>query len=46
MERVHKAVGEIFIAAIDLGGTLSGEHGIGLMKQPYMAANCRPRRWA
>jgi glycolate oxidase len=36
MKRVEEAVGEIFQAAIDLGGTLSGEHGIGLMKAPYM----------
>lgn len=38
MERVEKAVEEIFAAAIDLGGTLSGEHGIGTMKSPFMAA--------
>ena len=30
------AVGEIFAAALKLGGTLSGEHGIGLMKSSYM----------
>lgn len=36
MERVEKAVGEIFAAALELGGTLSGEHGIGLSKAPYM----------
>jgi len=36
MERVEKAVDEIFKAALDLGGTLSGEHGIGLSKAPYM----------
>ncbi|SFE50646.1 FAD-binding oxidoreductase [Alteribacillus iranensis] len=36
MERVELAVGEIFQAAIDLGGTLSGEHGIGTMKAPFM----------
>jgi glycolate oxidase len=36
MERVEKAVGEIFKAALDLGGTLSGEHGIGVMKKPYL----------
>lgn len=27
---------EIFEAAIELGGTLSGEHGIGTLKSPYM----------
>lgn len=36
MERVEKAVDEIFRAALELGGTLSGEHGIGLSKAPYM----------
>ncbi|WP_425571908.1 FAD-binding oxidoreductase [Pontibacillus salipaludis] len=36
MARVEQAVEEIFQAAIDLGGTLSGEHGIGTMKAPFM----------
>lgn len=36
MERVEKAVDEIFRAAIDLGGTLSGEHGIGVAKAKYL----------
>jgi glycolate oxidase len=36
MERVEKAVDEIFRAALELGGTLSGEHGIGLSKAPFM----------
>lgn len=36
MRRVEKAVEEIFEAAVALGGTLSGEHGIGLMKAPFM----------
>lgn len=36
MKKVELAVGEIFEAAIDLGGTLSGEHGIGILKAPYM----------
>lgn len=35
-EKVHKAVGELFAAAIELGGTLSGEHGIGISKKPYI----------
>jgi glycolate oxidase len=29
-------VAEIFRVALDLGGTLSGEHGIGIFKLPYM----------
>ena len=32
----HKAIEEIFKLVVDLGGTLSGEHGIGLSKAPYM----------
>jgi glycolate oxidase len=32
----HEAIKEVFQATIDLGGTLSGEHGIGLAKAPYM----------
>lgn len=42
MKRAEEAVGEIFQAAIDLGGTLSGEHGIGLMKAPYMERELGP----
>jgi len=36
MKRVDAAIDEMFRAALDLGGTLSGEHGIGLVKQKYM----------
>ena len=36
LEIGHKAIVEIFQATVDLGGTLSGEHGIGLSKAPYM----------
>ncbi|MEH6907719.1 FAD-binding oxidoreductase [Neobacillus drentensis] len=36
MSRVEKAVTEIFTTAVELGGTLSGEHGIGHMKAPFM----------
>jgi glycolate oxidase len=32
----HKAIEEIFEVTIDIGGTLSGEHGIGLSKAPFM----------
>ena len=34
--RVHKAIDEIFAAALALGGTLSGEHGIGIAKMKYL----------
>ena len=36
MEDGHKAIEEIFQLVIDLEGTLSGEHGIGLSKAPFM----------
>lgn len=32
----YQAIEEVFQATIDLGGTLSGEHGIGLAKASYM----------
>ncbi|MRR38379.1 hypothetical protein EG829_27780 [bacterium] len=35
-------VGEIFNASISLGGTLSGEHGIGVLKRPYLASALGP----
>ena len=35
--RIDKALGDVFRAALDLGGTLSGEHGIGIAKAKYMA---------
>lgn len=36
MKRVEQAVSDIFAAAVELGGTLSGEHGIGTMKAAFM----------
>ena len=36
VKRVEFAVEEIFNYAIELGGTLSGEHGIGTMKKAFM----------
>lgn len=36
MARVEKAFAEIFAAAIELGGTITGEHGVGAMKAPYL----------
>ncbi len=35
-ERVEKAISEMFQLAVDLGGTLSGEHGIGISKKPFL----------
>ena len=36
MDRVHKAVSDIFDKALALGGTLTGEHGIGIAKSQFM----------
>ncbi|WP_428558499.1 MAG: FAD-binding oxidoreductase [Solidesulfovibrio sp. DCME] len=35
-KRVEEAIDEIFDVALSLGGTLSGEHGIGTAKSKYM----------
>jgi glycolate oxidase len=37
MARVEDALGEIFAAALDLGGTITGEHGVGLKKRPFLS---------
>lgn len=34
--KIPKGIGEIFKLTVSLGGTLSGEHGIGIAKRPYM----------
>lgn len=36
MERAEKGVRELFETALALGGTLSGEHGIGTEKAPFL----------
>ncbi len=35
-ERAEKAIEAVFKAALELGGTMSGEHGVGIMKAPYI----------
>jgi FAD/FMN-containing dehydrogenase len=40
--RVHSAMTEIMQACIDAGGTITGEHGVGLDKLPYMEALFTP----
>ncbi len=42
MGRVVVAAREIFEDAIELGGTLSGEHGIGLLKKQFMELDLGP----
>jgi glycolate oxidase subunit GlcD len=36
--RAWQAAEAIFMVALDVGGTLSGEHGIGTLKRPFLAA--------
>lgn len=35
-DRIWEAAGDVFRIALDLGGTLSGEHGIGLLKRRWL----------
>ncbi|MCE7794163.1 glycolate oxidase subunit GlcD [Salipaludibacillus sp. CUR1] len=37
MQRVEQAFEDIFAKAIDMGGTITGEHGVGVMKSPYLS---------
>jgi glycolate oxidase len=37
VERAHKAFAEIFGAVIRLDGTITGEHGVGAAKLPFLA---------
>jgi glycolate oxidase len=36
MHRVELAMKEIFDRALALGGTITGEHGVGLAKKPFL----------
>ena len=36
LERAEKLAGEILHMCIDLGGSITGEHGIGMEKREYM----------
>lgn len=36
LHRVEQAFEDIFAKAIELGGTITGEHGVGVMKAPYL----------
>jgi glycolate dehydrogenase FAD-linked subunit len=41
-ERAEKAFGEIMELAIGLGGTITGEHGVGRLKRPWLADQLGP----
>ena len=38
VKRAEKSLSDIFTLAIDLGGTITGEHGVGSAKLPYLQA--------
>jgi glycolate oxidase subunit GlcD len=41
-ERVHKSMGEIMRACVDAGGSITGEHGVGLDKIGYIELTFSP----
>jgi glycolate oxidase len=41
--RVHAAIEALFREVVRLGGTLSGEHGIGTLKAPYLGLEQSPQ---
>jgi glycolate oxidase len=42
VEKMKKAAGEIFAVAVRLGGTLSGEHGVGSLKLAFLEQDVGP----
>jgi glycolate oxidase len=42
VERAHVAFGEIMDLAVGLGGTITGEHGVGRLKRPWLAGYLGP----
>ncbi|MFW5914172.1 MAG: FAD-binding oxidoreductase [Thermoplasmatota archaeon] len=45
-ENGERAVGEIFDKCIELGGTVTGEHGVGISKAPWMKRERDSALWA
>ncbi|OBG78879.1 FAD-linked oxidase [Mycobacterium sp. E2462] len=41
-ERAHLAFGEVMDLAVGLGGTITGEHGVGRLKRPWLAGYLGP----
>ncbi|WP_428364061.1 FAD-binding oxidoreductase [Mycolicibacterium sp.] len=41
-ERANTAFGEIMDLAVGLGGTITGEHGVGRLKRPWLAGQLGP----
>jgi glycolate oxidase len=41
LDRARGAFDEIVRTALELGGTITGEHGVGVLKRPYLAGEIR-----
>ena len=44
-ERAHACLADVFALVIALDGTLSGEHGIGMVKREFMPLALSPKHW-
>ncbi len=42
LEKAESAIKDVFSAALELGGTMSGEHGVGNTKAPYLPMELDP----
>ena len=42
MACVERAMEEVFAFAVELGGTITGEHGVGLAKKPFLPKQLGP----
>jgi glycolate oxidase len=42
VEKMKKAAADIFATSVQLGGTLSGEHGVGNLKLPFLEQDIGP----
>jgi len=42
LEKAEKAIEEVFKGALELGGTMSGEHGVGIAKAAYIPLELSP----
>ena len=41
-QRAQTAFGEIMALGLELGGTITGEHGVGRLKRPWLAGQLGP----
>ena len=42
-KKAEQAIEEVFKGALELGGTMSGEHGVGIAKAPYIPLEITPK---